>query len=37
MLKSLTVFFVFFFLTENYSSCINRPVRDPRMIRKGLL
>ena len=31
MLRSLTSFF--FFLTENYSTCINRPVRGPRMTR----
>ena len=35
MLRSLTSFF--FFLTENYSTCINRPVRGPRMMRKSLL
>ena len=35
MLRSLTSFF--FFLTENYSTCINRPVRGPRMTRKSLL
>ena len=34
MLRSLTGFF---FLTENYSTCINRPVRGPRMMRKSLL
>ena len=28
---------VSFFLTENYSTCINRPVRGPRMMRKSLL
>ena len=26
-----------FFLTENYSTCINRHVRGPRMMRKSLL
>ena len=31
MLRSLTSFF---FLTENYSICINRPVRGPRMMPK---
>ena len=34
MLRSLTGFF---FLTENYSTCINRPVRGPRIMRKSLL
>ena len=28
---------VSFSLTENYSTCINRPVRGPRMMRKSLL
>ena len=35
MLRSLTSFF--FFLTENYSTFINRPVRGPRMTRKSAL
>ena len=35
MLRSLPV--SFFFLTENYSTCINRPVRGPRMMRKSAL
>ena len=34
MLRSLTGFF---FLTENSSTCINPPVRGPRMMRKSLL
>ena len=34
MLRSLTGFFS---LTENYSTCINCPVRCPRMMRKSLL
>ena len=34
MLRSLTGFFI---LTENYSTCINRPMRGPRMMRKSLL
>ena len=34
MLRSLSGFF---FVTENYSTCINRPVRGPRMMRKSLL
>ena len=33
MLRSLTGFF---FLTVNYSACINRPARGPRMMRKSL-
>ena len=35
MLRSPTSFF--FFLTENYNTCINLPVRGPRMTRKSLL
>ena len=34
MLRSLTGFF---FLTENYSTCINRPVRGPHDAQKSAL
>ena len=37
MLRSLTMLTGFFFLTENHSTYINRPVRGQRMMRKSLL